>query len=137
MATNFVFYLDGCDDLGRYDQYLGPFLEHDLDAGCLARPTALDLVRAQWRNVDDASAWNAAIGGTRVDGTDLSNRLTVICLEAARGCRRPNLALRLGESTPDAVWDAALETISGGNGLPAIWATRVPTDRSMSWTTSR
>jgi trans-4-hydroxy-L-proline dehydratase len=121
VATNFLFYLDGCDDLGRYDQYLGPYLDRDLDAGILARQTAVDLVRAQWRNVDDASAWNAAIGGTRTDGTDLSNRLTVVCLEAAQGCRRPNLALRLGESTPDEVWDAALDTISGGNGLPALY----------------
>jgi len=121
VAVNFVFYLDGCDNLGRYDQYLGPYLEQDLDGGRLDREAALELVRAQWRNVDAASAWNAAIGGTRADGRDLSNRLTLICLEAARGCRRPNLALRLGDSTPDAVWDAALDTIRSGNGLPALY----------------
>jgi pyruvate-formate lyase len=121
VATNFTFYLDGCDNHGRFDQYLGPYFERSMDAGELTRERAVDLVHAQWVNVDQSYGWNAAIGGTRSDGTNLSNGLTVVCLEAARGMRRPNLALRLGDSTPDAVWEAALDTISHGSGIPALY----------------
>jgi formate C-acetyltransferase len=121
VATNFIFYLDGCDDLGRFDQYLRPYFEASVARGELDHARAVDLVRAQWRNVDAAFGWNAAIGGTRPDGTDLSNDLTVVCIEAARSMRRPNLALRLGPSTPDTVWEAALDTIVSGCGLPALY----------------
>jgi len=48
-------------------------------------------------------------------------RLTLVCLEAAKGRRRPNLALRLRRDTPDEVWDQALDTISGGTGIPALY----------------
>jgi pyruvate-formate lyase len=121
VAVNFIFYLDGCDDLGRYDQYLWPWYHRSIEEGLTTRDEALEVVRAQWQNVDDAVAWNVAIGGTDANGKDLSNGLTSICLEAARGRRRPNLALRLGDSTPDEVWDEALRTIETGNGLPALY----------------
>ena len=121
VATNFTFYFDGCDDLGRFDQYLRPYFERSLAEGELSHDRAVELVRAQWENVNAATAWNAAIGGTKPDGTDLSSELTIVCIEAARGMRRPNLALRLGPSTPDSVWEAALDTIVSGCGLPALY----------------
>ncbi len=121
VATNFVFYLDGSDDVGRYDQYLHPYYRASVEAGELTHDRAVEVVRAQWRNIDAAYGWNAAIGGTTPNGDDLSNDLTVVCLEAARGMRRPNLALRLGETTPDDVWEAALDTISHGSGIPALY----------------
>lgn len=121
VAANFVYYLDGCDNLGRFDQYLRPYFEADIACGKLDHARAVELVRVQWRNVDAAFGWNTAIGGSYPDGTDLSNELTVVCLEAARGMRRPNLALRLNPQTPDAVWDAALDTIVTGCGLPALY----------------
>ncbi len=120
-ATNFLFYFDGCDNLGRYDQYLGPCYERDVAAGRISREIALDVARQQWKNVDDAVGWNVAIGGTTTDGQDLSSEFTIVCIEAARGRRRPNLALRLGEGTPDSIWEAALDTIETGCGLPALY----------------
>ncbi len=123
VATNFIFYLDGCDNLGRFDQYLWPYYKSSRGRGLLEREQAVELVRAMWRNVDAASGWNVAIGGTDSKGHDVSNELTVVSIEAARGMRRPNLALRLSKSTPDEVWDAALNTIASGGGLPALyWA---------------
>ncbi|HDS74138.1 MAG TPA: hypothetical protein ENN56_01225, partial [Firmicutes bacterium] len=122
VATNFIYYFDGPDNLGRIDQYLRPYFERSVARGEIDHDRAVDLIRAEWRNVDAASAWNVAIGGiSPQDGSDLSNELTVVCIEAARGMRRPNLALRLGPTTPDAVWDAALDTIASGCGLPALY----------------
>ncbi len=121
VCVNFIFYLDGCDNLGRFDQYMWPFYRDDVESGKLERSEAVALVRRQWRNVDESYGWNVAIGGTNVAGDDLSNDFTVVCIQAARGMRRPNLALRLGESTPDEVWDAAFDTILTGCGLPALY----------------
>jgi len=121
VATNFVFYLDGCDSVGRFDQDLWPAYQADLAAGRIDRARAVPLVRAFWENVDANGGWNVAVGGTREDGEEGSNELTLVALEAARNIRRPNLALRLRRDTPQEVWDEALETISTGAGLPALY----------------
>ncbi len=121
VATNFYYYLDGPDDLGRFDQYMRPYYEADLVEGRLTRGEARDLVGRLWQNTDEAYAWNTAIGGSQPDGSRGDNDLTLVCLEAAQGRRRPNLALRIREDTPQAVWDVALDTLATGCGLPALY----------------
>lgn len=121
IATNFLYYVDGCDDLGRFDQDLWPYYRDDLAAGAVTREQASEQVSRIFRNLDHCAGWNVALGGTAADGSEGSNDLTLVCLEVSRGRRRPNLALRLRRDTPEAVWDQALETISGGSGIPALY----------------
>ncbi len=121
VGTNFIYYLDGCDDLGRFDQDLWPYYRDSLAAGEITRAEAVAWVSRIFDNVNIGNGWNTAIGGTAADGSQGANDLTLVCLEAAKGRRRPNLALRLRRDTPEAVWDQALETISGGTGLPALY----------------
>ena len=121
VATNFLFYLDGCDDLGRFDQDLWPYYRDDLAVGRVTPDEALHWVGQLFANVDTTFSWNCAIGGTAADGAQGSNALTLVCLQAAKGRRRPNLALRLRRDTPEEVWDQALDTISGGTGIPALY----------------
>jgi formate C-acetyltransferase len=121
VATNFLFYLDGCDDLGRLDQDLWPYYRDDLAAGRVTPDEALAWIAQLFQNVDTTFSWNCAIGGTAADGAQGCNDLTMLCLRAAKGRRRPNLALRLRRDTPDEVWDQALDTISGGSGIPALY----------------
>ena len=121
VATHFVFTLDGPDNLGRFDQFLHPYYTADRERGALRREEALEMVKALWAHLDEAGGYNVALGGTTPEGSDASNELTILALEAARGRRRPNLALRLRRDTPEEVWDAALETIATGNGLPALY----------------
>jgi formate C-acetyltransferase len=121
VAANWLYYLDGCDNLGRFDQDLGPYYQADLEAGCMTEAEAVALVGRLWANVDANTGWDVALGGATPDGRDLSNRLTRVCLIAARGRRRPSLALRLAPSTPETIWQAALDTIATGCGLPALY----------------
>lgn len=121
VATNFLFYLDGSDDLGRFDQDLWPYYRDDLASGAVTRKEAGEWIGQIFSNVDTCTGWNCAIGGTAADGTQGCNDLTMLCLEVAKGRRRPNLALRLRRDTPEKYWDQALETISGGSGIPALY----------------
>lgn len=121
VSTIFLYALDGPDNLGRFDQFMWPYYRDDIASGRITRNEALELVRTLWKYVDECTAWNTAIGGTTRDGKDASNDLTLICMEAAHGRRRPNLALRLREDAPERILDAALDCISSGNGLPAIY----------------
>lgn len=121
VATNFLYYLDGCDDLGRFDQDLWPFLRDDLASGALDREDAFAWVVQIFANVDHCHGWNAALGGTAADGSQGCNDLTTLCLRAIKGRRRPNVALRLRRDTPEEYWEQALDAISGGSGLPALY----------------
>lgn len=122
VATNFLYYLDGSDDLGRFDQDLWPYYAADLASGAVTREAAGRWVAQLFANVDTCTGWNCAIGGTAPDGSEGCNDLTMLCLQVAKGRRRPNLALRLRRDTPQAYWDQALDTISGASGIPALYS---------------
>ncbi len=121
LATTFMFAIDGSDDLGRFDQFMWPYYQKEIEAGTLSRGEALELVQALWRYVDDCSGWNTALGGTTPDGQDATNELTLLCIEAAKGRRRPNLALRIREDVSEQTWNAVLDCIATGCGLPALY----------------
>jgi formate C-acetyltransferase len=121
VAVNFLYYLDGCDNLGRFDQVLGDLYEADLEAGRITEAEGERLARLLWENVNDNDGWNTALGGTTTDGGPAYNRLTVTCLRAAWDIRRPNLTLRVRADMPQEVWDAALDAIASGCGLPALY----------------
>jgi len=121
VAYNFVFYVDDCDNPGRVDQELVPYYRRDLAAGRTAHDQAVGLIRALWENTDANNGWSAGVGGTAPDGGCGCNDLTGVCLEAARGIRRPNLQLHVRRDMPDEYWEAALDTIATGCGLPALY----------------
>ena len=73
IATNFIFYLDGCDSLGRIDYELGGFYRNDLKSGKIIRQKAIELMRIFWQNFDVNNGWNVAIGGSKPDGTPAYN----------------------------------------------------------------
>jgi len=121
VSVNWILYLDGPDDLGRFDQDLWPFFERDREAGVVTDSQAREWIGLIWENINRTTAWNVALGGRLEDGRSGITDLTRICVEAGRGRRRPNLALRLHRDAPDAIWDAALDSIASGNGLPALY----------------
>jgi pyruvate-formate lyase len=121
VGANFLYYLDGCDNLGRFDQDLGPLYENDLLNERITEDRGCALVSAMWDNINANSGWNVAIGGSDVNGKSAANRLTIACLRAARNHRRPNLALRLTRDAPEEVLDAALDSIASGCGIPALY----------------
>ncbi len=121
IATTLLYALDGPDDLGRVDQYLWPWFDADCRSGRTTREEAVLWLRELWGYVDANNAWNVALGGSDTDGREASNTLTECCLSAARGLRRPNLALRVRRDTPDAIWENALDCLATGNGLPALY----------------
>ena len=121
VAYNFTFYLDDCDNPGRIDQELWPFYERDLAEGRITYEEAVALVRNLWENVDANNGWSAGIGGTTPEGEPAYNELTLVCLEAARSIRRPNLQLHIRRDMPDDCWEATLDTLATGCGLPALY----------------
>lgn len=122
VCVNFIYYFEGCDSPGRLDQYLLPFYEADRAALRIDDAEVVAILQDFWRSMNATTGWNVAIGGTKgPDGRSAVNPLTYLCIEAVKGMRRPNLALRIPGGAPDALWDKAFESLATGAGLPALY----------------
>lgn len=116
VAYNVVYYLDGCDNPGRLDAVLAPYYDAAPD-----RAEAIELLSEFADNVSANGGWSAAIGGTRADGSAAYLPMTGIVLAATHGRYRPSLELRVRPDMPDALWDAAFDSLASGNGQPAFY----------------
>jgi formate C-acetyltransferase len=76
-------------------------------------------------NVDATNHWlqNVIIGGVKTDGSDASNPVTFMCLEAFDKNRMTNpcLTVRLSSESPDDLYKKSCETLVNGGGLPAFF----------------
>ena len=116
VAYNFVYYLDGCDNPGLLDAVLEPYYQAAPD-----RENAITLLSEFADNISANSGWTAALGGSHADGTPDYLEMTEIVLAATHGRFRPTLELRVRPDMPDALWEAAFDTLASGNGQPAFY----------------
>ena len=105
VGWNFLYYVDGCDNPGRMDTDLAPFYRDE---------PAVALLREFFRHVDDNNGWSAALGPD-------FNSLTLQCLQAIKGLRRPSLELRVTPQTSGEIWTAAADALLSGCGQPAFY----------------
>ncbi|MCJ7836085.1 hypothetical protein MUB23_11895 [Cuneatibacter sp. NSJ-177] len=124
---------------GRFDQYLYPLYQADIEAGRITREEALELLeclrlkimqmnfvgggkgqREKWAGM---ARWhNFVIGGCDEEGNDATNELTYLLLEAAKEVQTPHntLTVRVSEKTPDELMVKAMEVVRTGIGMPAF-----------------
>ncbi len=126
--------------LGRFDQYLWPFLEADLASGAITREFALELVESffiKCNEINKLRSWsdseffpgyhlaeNLAVGGQTADGKNAVNDLTRIILDATAqmGLTKPSVSMKWFEGTDDAFMDEVLRTIQAHKGgQPALY----------------
>lgn len=124
---------------GRLDQYLLPYLRRDVERGALDFNTAQELLEGLWckfneiillRSTDGARyfagfpiGFNIAIGGQHADGSDATNVLSYMCLQAQADLQlpQPNLSVRLHRRSPQDFLNAVARTISKGGGMPQMF----------------
>lgn len=124
--------------LGRMDQLLYPFYKHDIEQGIITEEEALELLEVfrckvmkinrvsgkanRTKNSGMAKWYNATIGGVNEDGSDATNALTYLLLDAAEETALPHhtLTLRVHENTPTALLVRALKVVRSGIGMPAF-----------------
>ena len=105
VCWNFVLYLDNCDNLGCVDSGLLPFWQGEDITGLLGN---------LFDNLDENNGYSMALHET-------ANPLTLQCLEAVKGKRRPMVELFVDENTPDEVWEKAFEVLRSCGGQPAFY----------------
>ncbi len=115
---------------GRMDQYLYPFFKADMEKGIINHDEARELVAAMLIKIHEATyimggddVANIAIGGVKPeDGSDATNELSYVILEAVNQCHipGPNLSAKLHKDTKPEFIDACLKVIGTGLGYPAL-----------------
>ncbi len=105
VSWNFVLYLDNCDNLGSLARGLLPYYRGE---------DMIPLLENLYDNLDKNNGYSMSLDST-------CPALTVQCLRAARGKRRPMIELFVDENTPDAVWEEAFATVKSGGGQPAFY----------------
>jgi pyruvate formate-lyase/glycerol dehydratase family glycyl radical enzyme len=119
----FIHLLDGNDSPGRFDQFMFPYYQRDIGSGNLTKDDAQNWIDHLWKRFNDTRSWNVCVGGLRSDGSDGTNELTFMALEATRRIKKvaPNLSLRLHKDSPFDLWKKAVEVIETGVGMPALY----------------
>ena len=126
--------------LGRFDQYLWPYLKNDMEKGIITRDFALELVESFFikaNEINKLRSWpdseyfpgyhlaeNLAIGGQTADGKDAVNDLTHIVLDTTgeMGLTKPSVSLKWFEGTSDEFMHRALEVVhEHKGGQPALY----------------
>lgn len=104
VRVNFIFTLDGCDNLGKIDSYLKNFKTDGFTQ---------DVLSELFVSMEKTTAWNAFLSE--------NSELTKIVLKAVRGQVKPNLSLAVDENTPDEIFEEAFKSISVSSN-PAIYS---------------
>lgn len=105
VCWNFVLYLDNVDNLGCVATGLSPYYQGE---------DALPLLDNLFDNLDACCGYSMALPPEKTP-------LTIPCLQAARGRRRPMIEFFVDEHTPLDLWEEASKTVRSGGGQPAFY----------------
>ena len=105
------------DSPGLFDYTLGKYYEKD-DTGL-----RYECLKKLWELFHDTRTWNLCVGGSDENGNDRCNELTYDLLAVAREYKynTPNITMRFHPNSPEKAWDAAIDTLATGIGMPAIY----------------
>ena len=126
--------------IGRFDQYVWPFLKKDLESGAITMEQAQEIVDAFFlklncfygagpaKLVDTTGIGNTyqntTVGGVDPDtGEDASNPVTYMVFETIGRLKLhdPTVVFRTHKGTPDELWECALATSKMVGGLPLYY----------------
>ena len=124
----FVFMFGGRGCIGRFDQWILPFLEDDLRTERLTKAQAQELLESLWIKLNffagnNDSLRNMSLAGQTSEGKDGCNPLTFMCLEATEKLRlpEPKLNVRFFKGSPPELLAACCRVIGKGLSQPAIY----------------
>jgi pyruvate formate-lyase/glycerol dehydratase family glycyl radical enzyme len=127
--TNLIGHTQGARQMGRFDQYMYPFLEGDLREGRLTEEEAFELLQCLWlkyASVTDITMdnlQNMILGGQTPQGADATNSLSYMCMEATErlGGVDPKWSVRIHKGTPGPFLRKACEVIRSCAYQPGIY----------------
>jgi pyruvate formate-lyase/glycerol dehydratase family glycyl radical enzyme len=122
--------------MGQFDRTLYPYYRADIDSGRLTRDQAKELIKFFWfkfysRTRGHENGKNFVFGGQYPDGSEITNELTYLALEAYEELNTPDpkLSVRFLPTTSDTLYRRVADLIRKGhnavvlmNDVPAVEA---------------
>ena len=130
---HFTLWLEGNYHItvGRFDQYIYPYLKADMDKGILNEETALELLEDFFLSFNKDSdlypgvqqgdnGQSMVLGGMDKDGNNAFNLLSSLCLKASANLLLidPKINLRVNKNTPLEVYEEGSKLTKAGLGFP-------------------
>lgn len=117
--------------VGRFDVYMYPYFQKDMDAGVYTREEALELIEDFFISFNKDSdlypgvqqgdnGQSLVLGGINEQGDDCFSLLSQLCLEASRNLKLidPKINLRVSKNTPLERFEMGTELTRAGLGFP-------------------
>lgn len=105
VGRNFIMYLDNCNNLGYLASELSPYFHGE---------NIVALLKNLYDNIDSNGGYSMSLDSSCIP-------LTLMCLEAAKGKRRPMIELLINKNPPPEIWNKAFEVIGSGGSQPAFY----------------
>jgi len=111
---------------GRFDQYVYPYYKNSIENDEMTKADAAELIDCLWIKFNEIGSElpeTITLGGTRADGTNGDNELTILCMDSTERLWlvNPSLMLRYHDGTPAPVMDKACKLIKTGIGFPQLY----------------
>jgi len=118
--------ISGSQNYGRIDEYLGGFLENDLEAGILTKNEALEMVVSLFRIMDARGTiydGRAIVGGKGRKDEKAADQFALLAMKASAKSRTvlPQLTLRFYKGMDQHLYDYALKTVGKGWVYPMLY----------------
>jgi pyruvate formate-lyase/glycerol dehydratase family glycyl radical enzyme len=136
---------------GRFDQYMFPFLQADMESGRLDEAQAKELLECYWikhnyaydfqcrvmtnQGINSGFGQLVTIGGIDAEGNDASNPLTWLVLDVIEEMNmlEPKPNIRLHASTPEPLLRRVAEMVSEAQGSPFLMNFDESSIRGLAW----
>jgi len=124
---------------GRFDQYMYPFYQKDIDEDRISKDQAQELIECLFIKTVEIGkvadklyeaqfgtsrslAQNLIVGGQTRDGQDATNELSYLCLDAMMDLKvhSPSITARFSHGSPEKLWRKAVELAKLGYGHPSF-----------------
>lgn len=118
--------LAGVINYGRLDDYLGPYLSADLEAGRLTENEAYRYIYSLWTMIENRRTTvngRIIVGGKGRKHPKEADIFLHLAMKVAKNSRyvEPQFTLRIDKDTSEEIWDEALDALGVGATYPTLY----------------
>jgi pyruvate-formate lyase len=118
--------LAGVINYGRLDDYLGPFLQDDLENKRITEEEAFRYLKTLWTMIENRRTTvngRIIVGGKGRKHPEAADLFARLAMKVTKACKyvEPQFTLRMSKDTPEDIFDQALDLLGAGVTYPTLY----------------
>ncbi len=118
--------LAGVINYGRLDDYLGVYLQRDIQSGVLTEQEAVGYLKSLWTMIENRRTTvngRIIVGGRGRKNPEAADMFARLCMRVAKELRyvEPQFTLRITKDMDEDLFDDAMECLGGGATYPTLY----------------